>query len=314
MTILRPWSSFASSWDLTIDSLLIDGQEAADVVDHGHQRIDLIRPWRDVQFDVVASTVEAPAGLKNSDVEAYALISCTRTNLRRTIELSGAVGFRGRVAIDRSTVAGPVEVVVELAAEIEGHWRSVGASTTWTLVTEQIDAPVKPGAPPFTTTWFDFTSADAPDAARRAPTAMAVMDLSAEPTLLLNRSIDGLEALLNADKAQLERRRLRDVVSASIARDAVAAMFRAAAAEVVALSEDEPTPPDNRMWRQTCSAVADEMTQVADVDELYAKLVSVGNAGGAQRAILWADIDAAIDRLTGVVEAMKRSVGEVKSV
>lgn len=293
-------------------SVVKDDRDSPLLVDPLHRRVDLSGTWQTAVLTVVSSTDEIHA---ISDPLVYLRVSCTGTSLRETVLLAPTDrGLEATVELVRDDIVGLVDLQAEVVTRFEDGWRNVGTSQSWVVVTQLFDAPVKQGAPPFPMVWVNFTDTSAPEVARRSPSALGVMDLSTAPTLLLNRGIDGLEALLTADKAQLERRRMRDVVSSYIARDALAALFRAAAGEVIALSDSEPNPPQSHIYRQVCQSVADEMRQVSSVEQLYEQLIDVEQHGGGQRAILWSDVDGAIDRLSGVAEATTRATAEVRSV
>ena len=130
--------------------------------------------------------------------------------------------------------------------------------------------------------------------------------------LLLNDDIKGFNALLNAERAQLERRRLRDTLGTTIARYALGAMFREARAGITVEDDGETSPPDSESLRQVCEAVAGEMKSVSDVDELYSKLGNEPTLPALDRATLWVEIDNAIDRLTHHSETIASVVEEVR--
>jgi hypothetical protein len=189
--------------------------------------------------------------------------------------------------------------------------RIVGAADSWDIVIDSSEPPKPPGAPPFPNSWIKFSSTTAPHIARQYNRAPAVLDLSETPVLLFNEDIDGLQELLHAARPQLERRRQQDVLGSSIARSALAAVFRAAVAEMDLDEELQVVePPSDRLQREVCEAVAGAMPSVATAGELYERLQSA--LGASDRAVLWAEIDLALDRLTGLPEAISRVTWELK--
>jgi hypothetical protein len=294
-----------------------------DVLDTGRRRLrlDHVDAWCTAHIDITASTTETtPVDIDACD--AVVVVSCTRTNVRIPFVLDAAGieddgRFEGRVVLERSVLAGAAELTVDIAATIEGRRRLVGMTEPWSVIADADSAPTPPGKPPFETAWLDFADPKAPDIARHQSDAYSVMNLlGPKPTLLLNEGIDGLKALLLAATARNERRRLRGIIGTAVARQAVAMIFRAAAAEVVAVDDDasEPQVPSDPLYRQACEAVAGAMTTTASVDELYDSLLDAERGPAVDRARLWAEIDAAVDRLTGHSSAVASVVTEVKYV
>jgi hypothetical protein len=322
MTIRFAWSSYTEPWAVTVENVRIGGEADSRCLDAARRRLrlDLVTEWESATFDVTASTAEtAPSDV--TAVSAFAVLSSRRSNTRIPFRLE-PVGptrdrFSGTIALQRAALAGAAEMAVDVGGRIDGRDRLVGVTEPWHVIVDAADAPRPPGRPPFDTAWIDFRAATAPSAAKQQPEAYAVMDLTGpKPTLLLNEAIDGLKTLLLALTARHERRRLREMLGTSIARQAIATLIRAAATEVVPLDPDESQPqdPQSGLFTQVCEAVAGEMTTVASVSDLYERLVNAARGAPMQYAELWAEIDAAVDRLTGHSSAVASVVAEVKYV
>ncbi|BEL01959.1 hypothetical protein Q0Z83_001500 [Actinoplanes sichuanensis] len=313
MTVRYPWPTFTAPLRCRLTDVHLDGRPLpADLIDDSHYRVRLdgMSTWESFECEVVLSTDEAmPTGVDR--LTGYVMVSSSATNTRLPFPLTAADGsLVGRITVVRGAVAGGFTVAAEVGGDVAGRRRVVGSSDPWTVVLDHREAPVPPGAPPFAMSWADFNSSAAPAAARQTPDALAFMDVTGEPRLWLNAGVPGLQALLDNNHAKLERRRLRDILSTTIARNATSALFRAAAAEVVSYGDEPPQPPATALYRQVCQAVADQMIGIAGVDELYEQLVAqrddpLGNAD------LWRRIDAAVDTLTGSLDALTTASQEV---
>jgi hypothetical protein len=271
-------------------------------------------------FEVTASTVET-APLNGGPVSAFAVVSSRRSNTRIPFRLESIRperdSFSGTITMQRAALSGSAEMAVNIGADIDGRQRLIGVGEAWSVVVDAADAPTPPGRPPFDTAWMDFRAATAPLLAKQQPEAYALMDLTEpKPKLLLNEAIDGLKGLLVPATARHERRRLREVIGTSIARQATATLIRAAASEVIPLDpeETEPQVPLEGLFAQVCEAVAEEMTTIASASEFYERLLSGSRGTAIDRVRLWAEIDAAVARMTGHWSAVADVVEEVKYV
>jgi hypothetical protein len=315
MTPRFSWPQYRRPWELSVEEVVLDGRDGTTAVDSDHRRVrlDAVSDWSSVRLSFRLETTEqTPADIE--DVTAYVLASSARTNTRvpQTLRASSPRSFSGGFDLSREMLAGPVQ--------LEGHVvtpgdrvRLVGSSHPWTLVVNASDAPPMPGAPPFDMAWIDFSSNEAPQVARAVQDSYAVMDLTGnKPVLLLNSEIKGFQGLLNAKKAQLERRRLRDTLATSIARYALGTLFREARAQITVEEDDTVTPPESHLLRQVCEAVVAELRSVSTVDELYLQLGRESSLTQLDRSRLWAEIDNAVDRLTNHSEMVASIVEEVR--
>jgi hypothetical protein len=125
----------------------------------------------------------------------------------------------------------------------------------------------------------------------------------------VNDGIEGLWALLHSAHAKDDRRRQRDIASATIARVILDTVFRSAFDELVTDDFDEPT---YTMQRDVCAQIAERYPDVADVTELYEVIKKLGTSNHTDRDRFWGHIDLTLDELSGVSAAFARNISEVK--
>lgn len=313
MSIRYPWPTFTAPLACRVDDVHVDGKAVAPrLIDTEHQRLRLDGvTWGRFDCRVTVTTDEpTPAGV--DDIRNYVLVSSTGANTRLSFPLDEIHDRSpsGRVVVTRSVAAGTFTIQAHAGALVAGRRRLIGDCDPWTIVLERHEAPIPPGGPPFDIDWVAFTSPDAPLAARENASAHAFMDLTPSPRLLLNAGVDGFQKLLHNNAARLERRRVRDVLSTSVARYAIATLFRAAVSEIVAYDDGPPQPPTTALYRQICEAVADRMAGIGDVAELYDRLVAIADDRMSDTD-LWARIDIAIEDLTGYTDALTTASREV---
>lgn len=326
MSVRFAWPSYERPWAVVLENLQVDGVPRAGHVHidptRRRLRLDEVGAWQTVRFDLTASIGDAaPAG--TGPLTGVAIVSAQRSNTRIPFRLE-PVGddrcFGGPVVLRRGALAGIADVEVKIAATVGDRRRLVGVGDEWTIVIDPAQAPTAPGRPPFDTAWIDFRAPEAPLVARQQPEAYVVLDTTttdAKPVLLLNEGIDGLKDLLMAPTARHERRRLREVISTTIARQVTSTLVRAAVNDVVPTDMDddfEPQRPEDRLHAQVLDALAEEMTTVASSTELYERLWRATRGSVKEQAELWVEVDAAIDRMTGHSSAVAIAVGELKYV
>lgn len=312
MTTRFPWPMLAEPLTLQIDEVRLNTVELdAQSIDREHLRVHLesVEAWSEIEITVTVTHDENNDSLVQGSI-TYVIAECGTTHSRIPIELSG-VPRTGKLRLDRTEVDQRFLLRAEMASFVGDRRRVIGSSQNWTFVMDRAAAPVPPGMPPFETVWVDFESTDAPAPARRMPEAYAYMDLAGAPQLLLNSAVDGFQHLLHADAAKLERRRLRDLLGADVARYAVTTLFRAAVAELIVDENGAVTPPESDLYRQVCEAIAERTPGVGSVDELYDK-VARSSESFAETYATWAAIDMAISSLTGFNDAMSTACAEVK--
>ena len=316
MIPLYSWPTYREPCGLEVTELSVDGSPRPDLVDTDHRRLraDHASAWRIVSFKVSATVPEA-RGVPSPQT-VHLLVAAARAQTRMPIPLTSTADgtWVARVELPREIVAGTVILVAEATARVDGRVRLLGRSDEWTLVVDPGESPVPPGAPPFPMVWLDFTGPDAPEAARRSPDAHAVMDMSISPTLYLNDGIEGLRGLLHADTARGERRRARDLFGADVARQAMATLMRAAAADLATAAGDEDAlPPADPLLRQSLEAVAKAMRSTADLSDLCHRIARAENGPVTERLALWTEIDAAVARLCGLPEMVASIAKEARN-
>ena len=318
MTLLLPWSSWRQEWEVRLDEVVLDGRERNDVASADHRRLDLSEPWESatVRVTAVPADSERPDGI--SGLMVHALVTCRDTLWRAPVVLAPQEdgSWLGRVELSSDVLAGTVEITATATATVDGSRRLVGLGTAWRVVVDPGDAPRPSGAPPFRTVWTAFRGDDAPADVRGAPDSYAVVAAHADELVLyLNSGIEGLQDLLHADRARGPRRMVRELVGSEVARQALASVVRAAAGEVVEMSdEDTVSPPTERIYRQALDAVARAMPEVAGLDELVERIAAAEHGPSATRFALWAEIDAAVAQLAGTTAAVSDAAKEVRFV
>lgn len=318
MSVRFPWPAYRDPWECAVVSVAFDGQDALHAIDADHLSIDAHEvDWSSMELAVQVQTDQPiPDGLDG--VSAYALVSCRTTQLRRAYPLTAdqdGTHHSGVVRLPRTVLTGKADLVVEVIGEHDGRKRTAGSSLPWSIVVDPGEAPPRPGIPPLQTVWVDFSAGDAPLPARRHTHAHAYVDVTASPPILyLNESIDGLQLLLLAETAKLERRRQRDMLGASIARYVANALFRAAVDQVIPGEDGVAAQgPDSRALRDVCEAVAAELPDTETVDDLY-NLVATLPDDPARSAAFWSDVDLALDRMTSVSMTIAQICDEVRRV
>ena len=313
MTVRYAWPTLAEAPTVEIDGLALDDADLpADALDPANQRIRLdgAGPWQRFSCRVGVGPLETlPAGLESPTVFA---VAASATSASRVPFPLGPGPASGRIELHRQELGRDVQLTVEVAARHRGRLRVIARTDPWTLMVEPGVAPMAPGSPPFDMVWIDFGSDDAPTLARTVPTAPAVMDVATgtRPQLLLNSGLPGFQNLLHADTAQKERRRLRDLLGADVARMAVATILRAAVGEVARADDGSLTLPDDPLHRRVCEAVAEAMVGVGSVDEFYEYFAQ----GDAPSSEAWARADLAVDDLVGRRSAWATACEEVRVV
>jgi hypothetical protein len=314
------WPSYKDPWECIVTGVELDGAAGTLEINGDHFRVDAYdSAWKLAQLEVEVSTSEAqPGGLE--DLSAHVLLSCTATQVRRSypLDLDSTESdrkFKATLQIPRNMVAGKALLTAEIVGRHDGRIRVVGSSVPWGLIVDKSEAPDRPGVPPLRTVWIEFADSDSPNEARRHSEAHAYVDVAASPPVLyLNKGIDGLQLLILSNNAKLERRRHRDMLGASIARYVASALFRAAVGQVTAEGPGErPEGPTDRVLRDMCEAMAAELPATETVDDLY-RAISELPEGTAAGLSFWADVDLALDRMTGLSSTIARICDEVKHV
>lgn len=316
MIPLYSWPTHRDPLPLSVTGLTVDGDARDDLVDGAHERLRLDRLEQWQAATVAVATEISTGGEVGPPDTVHVLVSSPRTRTRLPVPLAntGDGAWVGEVRVPRALVAGVPTLAVEVAGTIQGRTRLLGRSDEWSLVVDAGEQPVAPGGPPFPMKWVRFDSARAPEAARLSPDVPALMDLTGRPTLYLNDAVPGLRALLHADTARGERRRIRDYVGAEVARIATTALVRAAVEDVVANADGDEVPlPVAHAQREALAAVARSMRSVSDVQELCGRIVRAAGGPLGDLVALWSEMDAAIARLCGSTEAVAAAVKEARN-
>lgn len=319
MTPRFAWPSYKEQWDCRVLELLLDEQEANELIDNDYLRLQLYdREWATARVRLSIHTDEvAPPGCENPT--AHVLVSCPSTQLRRVFPMEPAAdgaGFEVTLKLPRSTLAEKATISAEIAADLDGRRRIVGSAVNWAVIVDIGDAPPRPsGPPPLRSAWVDFGSSEAPSEARRNAAGYCYIDLTQSPPMLyLNSGIDGFQSLIMAENAKTERRRHRDMLGAMVARQVANTLFRAACAEVIPGDYGAPaTGPTTPVLRSMCEAVAAELPDTDSTQDLYERIASLpANPNAA--AAFWSEVDLTLDRMTGLSDTIVRVCAEAKHV
>jgi hypothetical protein len=312
------WPTYKEQWDCQVSGFVLDGQNASEYIDTDYLRLNgAERAWGTADITLSVSTNEGiPSGL--TDQSAHVLIACSTTQLRRSypmIPMSDGKGFEALVSVPRTALTQKATISVEIIAQFEDRRRVVGAAVDWTLSVDIGETPRPAGSLPLRSTWIDFGGSDAPAEARRNPTGYCYIDITKSPPLLyLNSGIDGFQSLIMADNARTERRRHRDLLGATVARQIANTLFRAAFDEVAPGEFGAPAVgPTSGLLNNISEAVATELPDTESADQLYEKIATLSSNPTAGAAF-WADVDLALDRMTGLSDAIIRICAEVKHV
>lgn len=307
MSIHYAWPQYREPWALSVE-LSCGDLDCDGAVDDSRRtiRLDEVDGWATATLTFALSTTEKqPVAV--GELSAYVMLSAPRANTRLPVQLTPSQsGFEGSVTVARQFLAGSVEVTGHVAGT-DATVRLVGETEPWTLIVDPGDAPPQPGAPPFQTIPISFSSDDAPSQIQLASDSFAVMDTTGpKPILYINKDVTGLEAILYSERPRLEKRRLRDVLSAQLAYYAAGVLFREAVAQTE-FDEDQVMLPTDPLLAQICEVVATQVESVEGAEEMMRRLF----ASPAERGDLYIQIDNALTRLTNLGEHVSRATEEV---
>ena len=106
MTPRFAWPSYKDQWESRVSELLLDGQDASELIDNDYLRLRCAdREWATAKVALSLSTDEAvPANCNRPS--AHVVISCPATHLRRAYRIdptSDGLGFEGKLTLTTST-------------------------------------------------------------------------------------------------------------------------------------------------------------------------------------------------------------------
>ena len=315
MTQHFPWPQYRRPWSLDVEVLGVTPAGEPDVdPDRRRIRLDELEDWTQVGLRLrLATTERTPDGV--AQMSPYVMVSAARSNLRLPVLLEqDGDTFVGDCHLMRSSLAGITELqayVASVGGSAVGDeptpTRIIGESEPWTVVVDPGESPPAPGAPPFETERRHFSDPGSPPQLRAAATSYALMDMSGpDPVLYLNQDIIGLEHILDAKSPKLEKRRLRDLLGAQIAHHVLSTLFREALDRTV-VEDDLVTIPEDRLMKQVCEAVSEAVPSVEGSEDMMRRLLD----SSTDRARVWMEVENALTVLTGVGDAVARSVKEV---
>ena len=303
-----PWPQYRQPWLLDVE-IAVD-EKPANVCDAETRRIhlDQANGWIQAVLSIAASTSEV--SIDHAEEVAMATLSIPRTNTRIVTELSAIDGgYRGNLAVTVNELRGVAELNVQILNR-DGR-RVIGDALTWKVIGHPGDAPPTPGAPPFEWKWEDFQSSpvEAVSQARNTSDgAFSVVDVmhSPKPIVYLDKSVPGLQAIIESKAPREEKRRLQNIIGTGVARDIIRAVLRSALDECIVEDDVPVEPPDDPVRLQVLAAIADTLD--VDVAEFCEELLV---ATPEERAIATRRAELAIDSLVGHGVASASAVEEV---
>lgn len=252
MRTLYPYDVLVGEVGIAVNGVTIDGRALStnyinpDLLEIAFA--DLDRGWTDanIRLTVTASAAELASNLAWENPQATVQITCSRSKMRQSVLLTADPHTPGRwtgaVDLDRRSNYGQARIRAVISARTDGvSHRMIGSSDSWTIAFD--DLPPSPVHGSIRIQWSDFANDDDRPylAAFKSDPYYLRLDPD-DPTLLLNRTFQGLEALLvdrkHRPKPELA---LHDIMRANIASAVWTAMF-VAALDSVELDPDSKLP------------------------------------------------------------------------
>jgi hypothetical protein len=265
---IYPYRTLFGDVALKLDSLYVDGEEVpGGSIDADRQEVRLLdlerADWETADLRVVLSgplTELTELRKEETTPKAFAVAHCGPSNMRQVVELEpdpgNAARWQGTLELQRTNWFGRIDLRGAFVAPIDGIAdRMIGAPEPWVIRLDDVSPPPVNGA--IKTLWHDFSSPDEELSwLRRYELEPVFLRLDDEqPILYLNRSFEGLKALLDRKpKRERGEQALHDQTRGSIAAEVWAAMFNAA---VQGIREEEGEAPDwpQEAWKRTALEV-----------------------------------------------------------
>lgn len=229
-SLIYPYPTLADRLTLAISEVTIDDRPLRPALLESENRILSLHKidaldWKRVAFTVSVRAVSSDLEQLNQAAEkpeVHVLAMCRPTNVRQALKLAPLEAdpncWNGRMELDRDNYRDRVVLRGVLSAHVgEVSHRPCGFSEDWSL---HFDEPLSlrlRGA--MRVVWVDFKDATAPALARAFENAPYVVEMEGDPTLYLNRSFEGLPALLDdRPDRTFNEKALHDLQRLSIAR------------------------------------------------------------------------------------------------
>ncbi len=261
-TWIYPYERLFGDIDLRLDGLKVDGARVpGNRIDSDRREVRLLEleksEWERAQLEVTVSGPQLELQERHTPARAIALVHCAASNSRQAIELDAderdPSTWHGRLELERASWFGRIDLRGSIVAEVdEVADRVIGDAEPWTIRLDDVPPPPAHGA--IEIRWQEFRHPDEHLAWLKefeAEPAYLQLD-DVQPVLYLNRSFEGLKALLDRKPAREPgEQALHDQTRATIAIEAWTAMFNAS---IQAIQFDEegivPDWPEEG-WQRT---------------------------------------------------------------
>jgi len=306
MSALFPWPTYQNPWQLDITAVSFDGVISENAIDDLRATVHCPNMWDSATISVTATTTQKAIA---THYDGYLLVTAAATLFRQAFRLTadGSGGFVGDIIIHKDQLNGIALLSADITADFSGRIRTIGQSEPWRFTVDGGARPFAPGMPPIEMQWVDFSDPKAPFAARTNPMVPAVVEMGSIPMVYLNKGLPGLEQLLYANTAKMERRLFRELVSAEIARLVTSALLQDALTDSADASlsdyDDIWEPPTSLAASNTLAAIAEAMA--LEPQQLAQKWVMADTPN--LRSELFSAIEAAIMTVSGLSESIAES-------
>ncbi len=280
---IYPYDRLFGDVDLRLDGLKVDGTKVpGQRIDFDRREVRLLEleksGWERAEFQISLSGPPTELADRSTPARALAIVHCSASNSRQALELEpdqrDPSTWRGRLELDRSNWFGRIDLRGVLVSEVDGVAdRVIGDAEPWTVRLDDVPPPPVHGS--ISVKWHDFSNPDVHlewlTAFEAEPAYLRLDD--DQPVLLLNRSFEGLKALLDRKPMREPgEQALHDQTRATIAIEAWTAMFNASIQAIRFEDGDEPDWPEEP-WKRTALEIALEgMYPDKSVDDALAEV------------------------------------------
>lgn len=319
-----PYKRLFGDVALKLDGLQVDGEEVPGTrVDLDRREVRLLdlerEEWEVANLQVVLSGPQTE--LRDWQKEgvtpaAFAVAHCAASNTRQALRLDPdpdhAGRWEGTLELQRSNWFGRIELRGAFVATVEGtEDRMIGAPEPWVVRLDDVPPPPVSGA--IKTLWHDFAS---PDEGlkwlqeHKAEPAYLRLD-DAQPVLYLNRSFEGLKALLDRKpKRENGEQALHDEARAAIAAEVWNAIFNAAVQAIRDEEDEAPDWPDEPWKRTALEMLLDRLYPEKAPDDALREIAQMRrdeNLGGVlqQRLLI------AVSQHVGGAKLLRKAINEL---
>jgi hypothetical protein len=265
-TVIFPYATLDTEPDLQLSTPTVDGEPKPLLSRQSNiDLFDLPPQWREARVNLrVRVPIEELATIGATDPTVVATLHCGATNLRvaRRLEQSGDGQWTGQIVLARTLLSGGSQVYATVAGTVGGEpnrWLGRSLPVKVNLTPPSFPEIVSGGELPVV--WRNFALTEEGqnpiDPALHAEISYVDLAASDGPVIYLNDHVHRLRQLLDDRRGRSGiERAVRDLVFDKIAEAALVAMFNAALAAVVELTEDgQPQFPSVEWQRGVLEAL-----------------------------------------------------------